>query len=77
MSLVEDLRADMPRLGGVKLWRLLNDNGVRIGRDDLYDMLRRHGLLVRRKRRRAVTTDSRGWHRQQIVYGYNACKQRI
>ena len=64
MSLVEDLRADMPRLGGVKLWRLLNDNGVRIGRDDLYDMLRRHGLLVRRKRRRAVTTDSRGWHRQ-------------
>ena len=64
MSLVEDLRADMPRLGGVKLWRLLNDNGVRIGRDDLYDMLRRHGLLVRRKRRRAVTTDSRCWHRQ-------------
>ena len=54
----------MPRLGGLKLWKLLNDNGVRIGRDELYDILRRRGLLVKRSKSRAITTDSRGWHRQ-------------
>lgn len=64
LSLVEDLREDMPRLGGVKLWKLLNDNGVRVGRDELYNLLRTHGLLVKRKKRHIVTTDSRGWQRQ-------------
>ncbi len=64
VSLVEEIRDDMPRLGGLKLWKLLNDNGVRIGRDELYDILRRRGLLVKRSKSRAITTDSRGWHRQ-------------
>ena len=63
-GLVEDLREDMPRLGGLKLWKLLNDNGVRVGRDELYELLRRRGLLVKRSRKRVVTTDSRGWQRQ-------------
>lgn len=63
-GLVEELREDMPRLGGLKLWKLLNDNGVRVGRDELYELLRRRGLLVKRGRKRVVTTDSRGWHRQ-------------
>lgn len=63
-SLVEDLREDMPRLGGIKLWKLLNDNGVRVGRDDLYNLLRTQGLLVKGKKRHIVTTDSRGWQRQ-------------
>ena len=62
VSLVEEIRDDMPRLGGLKLWKLLNDNGVRIGRDELYDILRRRGLLVKRSKSRAITTDSRGWH---------------
>lgn len=63
-GLVEELREDMPRLGGLKLWKLLNDNGVRVGRDELYELLRRRGLLVKRSRKRVVTTDSRGWLRQ-------------
>lgn len=63
-SLVEDLREDMPRLGGIKLWKLLNDKGVRVGRDDHYNLLRTQGLLVKGKKRHIVTTDSRGWQRQ-------------
>ena len=63
-GLVEELREDMPRLGGLKLWKLLNDNGVRVGRDELYGILRRRGLLVKRTKRRVETTDSRGWQRQ-------------
>lgn len=64
VGLVEELRRDLPRLGGVKLWRLLNDNGVRVGRDELFRLLGRYGLLIKRRKRRAVTTDSKGWARQ-------------
>lgn len=60
----KDLREDMPRLGGIKLWKLLNDNGVRVGRDDHYNLLREQGLLVKGKKRHIVTTDSHGWQRQ-------------
>ena len=56
VGLVEELRHDLPRLGGVKLWKLLNENGVRVGRDELFRLLGRHGLLVKRRKRRAVTT---------------------
>ena len=64
VGLVEELRQDLPRLGGVKLWKLLNDNGVRVGRDELFRLLGRYGLLIKRRKRRAVTTDSKGWARQ-------------
>ena len=64
VGLVEELRRDLPRLGGVKLWKLLNDNGVRVGRDELFRLLGRYGLLIIRRKRRAVTTDSKGWARQ-------------
>ncbi len=63
-GLVNELREDMPRLGGLMLWKLLNDNGVRVGRNELYGILRRRGLLVKRTKRRVETTDSRGWQRQ-------------
>lgn len=57
-ELVEELREYMPRLGGLKLWKSLNDNDVRVGRDELYELLRRRGLLVKRSQKRVVTTDS-------------------
>lgn len=53
----------MPRLGGRKLHfmltPLLEHHHISIGRDKLFDMLADNGLLVRRRRRRAITTDSR------------------
>lgn len=64
LAVVADLRRSMPRLGTGKLWYLLNANGLRIGRDRLYGLLRRQGLLVKAFKRRAVTTDSRGWRHQ-------------
>lgn len=54
----------MPCPGGIKLWKLLNDNDVCVGRDELYNLLRTHGLLVKGKKHHIVTTDSRGWQRQ-------------
>ena len=53
----------MPRLGGRKLYHLLQEplvaHGIDIGRDRLFSLLGEYGLLVRRrKRRKPLTTDS-------------------
>lgn len=63
LKLVEDIRLTMPRLGTIKLYHMLqspmNEHGIKMGRDKLYDLLSYYGLLIRRKRRRkAITTDS-------------------
>lgn len=36
LSIVEEIRRDMPRLGVLKLWKMLNDNGLEVGRDWLF-----------------------------------------
>lgn len=53
----------MPRIGTRKLHYMLTDtlqqHDISIGRDKLFDLLDEYGLLVRRrKRRKAITTDS-------------------
>jgi transposase InsO family protein len=62
------LRRSMPRLGTRKLHFLLREElqgeGLSIGRDRFFDLLRDKGLLVKRKRRFCKTTDSRGWMRR-------------
>jgi putative transposase len=60
---VEALRSHMPRIGARKLHYLLEgllqNHDIRMGRDGLFDLLRDHGLLVRRrKRRKVITTNS-------------------
>ena len=37
------------------------DNGQQMGRDEFFNLLRSHGLLVRRRKFRAVTTNSFHW----------------
>lgn len=51
----------MPRLGARKLQHLLSERGHYMGRDKLFDVLRDSGLLVKRTRSRAITTNSRHW----------------
>ena len=63
LKLVEDIRSKMPRIGTIKLYSMLQlpmeEHGIKMGRDKLYDLLSYYGLLIRRKRRRkAITTDS-------------------
>lgn len=43
---------------------LLAEAGQAVGRDRLFSLLRENGLLVRRRRTRAVTTDSRHPYRK-------------
>jgi len=57
-----DIRRYQPRIGGKKLYRLLKTYldklQGQIGRDKFFDILRRHGLLVKRRKKYARTTES-------------------
>jgi transposase InsO family protein len=70
-DLVRGERRQQPRIGARKLRLLigqeLEEAGVSLGRDRFFEVLRRHGLLVERRRRTGPrTTDSRHGFR---VYG--------
>lgn len=62
---VVSIRQQLPRLGTRKLHFLLQDrlktHGMAIGRDHLFDFLSEHKLLIRQRKRRAITTNSRHW----------------
>jgi len=59
------LRRQMPRLGTRKLYYLLKAEGIiHIGRDKLFSVLRQEGLLVSRKRKYTITTNSKHWLRK-------------
>lgn len=55
----------MPRLGTRKLYYLLKESfrrdGISIGRDRLFDLLREEGLLIVKKKKYTKTTDSKHW----------------
>ena len=63
LSLVRRERALQSRIGVRKLWTMLSGEfksaGIFIGRDRLFALLSRHGLLVKRRGRRVRTTESR------------------
>jgi transposase InsO family protein len=65
LTLVKEWRASMPLIGGRKLMFKLRpqpeEHGIKMGRDQLFDLLRFHGLLVRRRKRTVRTTDSHHW----------------
>lgn len=68
LSLVHEQRKLLPRLGGKKLYYLLQPqlktHRLKIGRDKLFDVLRHHDLLIRSKRKYVITTNSKHWLRK-------------
>ena len=73
VEMVCDIRKEMPRIGSRKLAKMLADSKVSIGRDALFDILGRNGLLVRRRRNRIKTTQSSHWLRKyrNLIKGVN------
>jgi len=63
LELVSEYRQEMPHLGTRKLHYLLQPDlkkhDITIGRDSLFDLLSDQGMLVRRRKRRVSTTNSR------------------
>ena len=58
---VKDKRKEMPRIGERKLLYLLQKDGMNIGRDRLFDILQHENLLVKKRKRKVYTTQSKHW----------------
>ena len=63
VKMVKQIREQQPRIGTRKLYHLLTgqlqSHQVKLGRDKFFALLQRYDLLIRRRRRRVITTDSR------------------
>src|SRR6202035_3802567 len=68
LQLVHKIRISLPRLGTRKLLPLLKpellSHNIEVGRDYLFDLLDEHRLLIRRRKRKVFTTDSKHWMRK-------------
>ncbi len=65
LQLVHDIRSKLPRLGTAKLLFMiaptLASHNIKVGRDYFFDLLRDHRLLIRQRKRKVYTTNSRHW----------------
>jgi len=65
---VMEHRAQHPKIGGRKLYHMLKPvlkmEKIKIGRDQFFDILSSHNLLIKRKIRRVRTTYSNHWLRK-------------
>ena len=59
---IKEVRKRIPGIGGLPLHHMLKEelsqHGIIIGRDSFYELLRKHSLLIKHKKRYAVTTNS-------------------
>lgn len=62
---MDEVREKLPRLGTEKLYFVLqeklNKHSIKIGRDGLHSLLFEHGLIIRRRKKRPKTTNSKHW----------------
>jgi transposase InsO family protein len=62
LKLVQEIRVDLPRCGVDKLYHMLQssfaDHRIKLGRDGLYSLLGKYGLLIRYRHRKPYTTNS-------------------
>lgn len=65
---VQVIRKAHPVIGTRKLYEMLlpffNEHHIKMGRDALFDLLSDHQLLIRKRKRRIQTTQSRHWFRK-------------
>ena len=65
---VKEIRAQQPAIGTRKLHFMLHPflsgHKIKMGRDQLFNLLSAHGMLIRRRRRKIFTTQSHHWLRK-------------
>jgi putative transposase len=77
LQLVYEIRSSLPRLGTRKMLYMLapelKSHSILAGRDYLFDLLDAHKLLIRQRRKKVFTTDSRHWMHKyaNLVKGVN------
>lgn len=62
LKLVKEIKKEHKRMGADKIYHLikpqLKEHEIKYGRDKLYNLMHRHGLLTRQRKRKPRTTDS-------------------
>jgi len=64
LTVVKKIRETQKRIGGRKMLKIVRERvpeELHIGRDEFFNLLRRYGLLVRKRKFRVVTTYSFHW----------------
>ena len=68
VQLIHEIRQYLPKIGTRKLQYMVNqrliEHKLKAGRDYLFNLLTKHKLLIRNRRRRVITTDSKHWMRK-------------
>lgn len=67
-TLVMEVKHQLPKCGGRKIYYLisegLKEKGIKLGRDKLFDFLRKENLLSPKRKKYHKTTDSKHWMRK-------------
>jgi transposase InsO family protein len=77
---IKSIRTRHNRIGVRKLQVMLSsfmqENGIKMGRDGLFDLLSSHGLLVRNRKRHVRTTQSFHWLRKytNLIVDFTPCQ---
>lgn len=65
LEMVDKIRSSHPRIGGKKLYAMLKkafkEQGIKMGRDRFFDILRTNDLLIKRRKCYHITTNSKHW----------------
>ena len=61
LGIIYEHRRQMPSIGTRKLYHILQEKGINVGRDALFNLLRKNGLLVKTRKRKVFTTQSKHW----------------
>ena len=68
LQLAHNVRKRLPKVGGRKLYKMLKPDleklSFQLGRDGLFRLLRENQMLIRRKKKYAVTTNSHHWYKK-------------
>ena len=65
VDIVTDIRSEIGKIGGRKLWFIMNEMYPRlIGRDSLFRILEKNNLNIHKRKHRVRTTWSASWLRQ-------------
>ena len=65
LKMIHAERKVLPMLGGKKIYHQIKpsliNHSIKIGRDKLFELLSKHQLLIKPKRRYVTTTNSKHW----------------
>ena len=76
LKLVSGLRKDHPQMGVRKIYHLIKNDmdsqQIKMGRDALFDLLASEQMLIRKRKRKYVTTNSNHWYKKypNLIRGF-------